>query len=299
MKKILLSAALMAVPMFASPYSCSPDYDCPATEAVTLLEPTTVNEVVTNVGRMDFANSSEQKAAVTGQFIYSGDAKVISLPLGYNVTENIGLEAGVPIVSVKWINTTTFAKEDNVGLGDISVGANYHFGNYGAGSGLNVTTIRYKSSTGDEKKGLGLGKDSYTLSHAFAKDLGVVRAHASLSYTLNDDTVLGNSYNVMIGASRPCLLSDAVRTNVKLTYFNIDEVIKNSKVYASGFRTMDLWVEWNSEKIVTGVPLGFGIKIPLVNEFTYTDYATAGFPTKTADGDKKFLAYLSVSSFFK
>ncbi|MBD3843192.1 MAG: hypothetical protein IE909_15190 [Campylobacterales bacterium] len=282
----------MAAPIFASPYSCDPysmqyGYEC-NTEVVATVESTTVNEVLTNTGRMDLANDSSSKAAATGQFIYAGNIKVINLPLGYNVTENIGLEAGVPVVSVSDFGVT---KEDNMGLGDISVGANYHFGNYGSGSGLNVTTLRYKSSTGDEKKGLGLGKDSYTLSHAFAKEMGFVRAHASLSYTLNDDTVLGNSYNLMVGASRPCLLSDTVRTNAKLTYFNIDEVKKNGATWVSGFRTMDFWLEWNSDKLVSGVPLGLGLKIPLINEIEANGI--------TADADKVFLVYLSASSLFK
>jgi hypothetical protein len=246
---------------------------------------------------MDLANNSSATAAVGGEFIYTGDIKILNIPMGYNITQNIGIEASVPLVSVSdYQNTTTGLLDDNMGLGDISLGFNYHFGTYTSDYGLNVTTFRYKSSTGDEKKGLGLGKDAYTLSHNFAKEFSLARIHALAAYTLNDEEVLGDSLTAMLGFSRPCLLSEKVRTNMKVTYYNLAETTKNGFTNTPEFTKVDFWLAFNSDKLFAGVPIGAGIKIPLVDEVTSMDFTGK---SKTIDGSKTILFYLSAGSFFE
>lgn len=270
MRKILLAATLSTASLFGVSL-----YD--NTDAVVIAEPATINEVSIATVRTDFA-SNKQTAMAMAQYIHSGDVSVVNIPLGYNVTQNIGLETGIPIVQNK-----TFAN-DETGLGDISVGVNYHFGDFSSASGLNMTTLRYKSSTGDENKGLGTGEDAYTLSHNFAKEVGAgFRLHALAAYTLNGGEIVGDSYNAMLGASRTCLLEESLRTNVKVTYLHMDE----NDYDFNGLTSLDVWLEWNSKNM----PLGFGVKIPVINE-------TSSFGT-TMDADKTVLFYVSAGSFFK
>ena len=302
MKKILLTSLFASASLMASSYHCS-EYnqeECQTDTVSVVADQSVVNEIIVNPARMSLANNNK-KAAVSAQFIYSGDVTVVNLPAGYNVTDKIGLELNVPMVSVSnfnvW-NPITFQneKETNMGLGDISIGANYHFGNYSSEYGLNVSTFRYKTTTGDEKKGLGLGKDAYTFSHNFAKDTKYLQLHALFSYTLNDDKVLGNAMMAMAGVSRPCLLNEKLRTNIKLTYFNIDETTQNGFTNSSGFKKIDLWIAFNSDTLFSGVPVGAGIKIPLVDEVSFKDFSGVN---QTTNGNKTVLFYLSAGSFFK
>lgn len=252
------------------------------TDASVVAEQSTVNEVVSSVNTVDFATSNNT-AMVAGQYINNGKVSMINIPLAYNVTNNIGLELSVPYVK----NSVTTGKEES-GIGDISGGINYHFGDFSSKYGANVSTFRYKSTTGDENKGLGIIDEAYTISHSFAKDVGAeFRGHALLSYTINGGKVIGNSYTGMVGASHPCLLYRKVRTNAKFTYMHIDE---NDNKF-NGLNSMDLWLEWNSDKLFSSIPVGLGIKIPLVNESLNNGKAT--------DVDKQVLFYLSMGSFFK
>lgn len=295
MKKFLFSLALLGLGTSLSAALCQyPDgyvYDypsgCPAgTEPVqtdsttTTAEPTTVNTIINNTNRVEFSQSGDI-ASASAQLINSGDVTMLNIPLAYNVTNNIGLEAGVPLAKNK----------SNSGIGDVTLGVNYHFGHYGSAYGANVTTFTYKTTTGDENKGLGLGKPSMTLAHTFAKDLTTTyRFAALLSYTLNDDAALGNAMSAMIGGSRPCLLSNKVRTNAKVTYYKIDALNK-PVISIPGLTSVDFWLEFSSDKLVNGVPLGAGVKVPLINQFE--------FQSKTYDAEKYVLFYLSASSFFK
>ena len=301
MKKILLTSLALTASVLASPYSCDPHQEECSTEGVVIADQTTVNEVVTSTSRMDLANDSSKTAVVGGEYIHTGDIKIVNIPMGYNITQNIGLEASVPFVSVSdyplWdAASSSFIGQDNMGLGDISIGANYHFGSYESDYGLNVTTFRYKTSTGDETKGLGLGKDAYTLSHNIAKEMGFARVHGLLAYTLNDDTVLGDSLTAMVGFSRPCLLSDKVRTNMKLTYYNLENTIRDDGfLNTPEYKKIDFWLEFNSDRLISGIPIGAGIKIPIVDEVTTMLWDGT---SKTLDGSKTVLFYLSVGSFF-
>lgn len=271
MKKILLATALSTATLFGVEMHES-------TDAVIVAEPTTINEVSISVVRTDFATTN-QTAMAMAQYINNGDVSIVNIPLGYNITDNIGLEAGVPIV-----DTETFAGDEETGLGDISIGANYHFGRFSDSSGFNMTTLRYKSTTGDEDKALGTGEEAYTLSHNFAKEVGAgFRLHAMAAYTLNTGEVVGDAYTAMLGTSRPCLLVDNYRTNVKLAYLEIEE----NDYDTNGVTNIDFWLEFSSEKM----PLAFGVKVPLVSEIS--SYGT------TTDADKTVMFYLSAGSFFE
>ena len=279
MKKIVVATTLASVALLAEPYM--PHFSEENTDAVIVAEQTTVNDITVSNVRSDFALGTHTSMA-SAQYINNGDVSILNIPVGYNITNNIGLEANIPFVQVK----SDFADTQR-GIGDVSVGMNYHFGSYRSVSGLHLTTLRYKSTSGDEEKGLGTGKAAYTLSHSFTKELGAdFRGHALASYTFNDEEVLGDSYNVMLGVSRPCLLNDKLRTNVKFAYFNM----KENEYEMNGITTADVWLEWNTQSLLTNVPLGFGVKIPLVNEIS-------SFGT-TVDADKTVFFYLSAGSFF-
>jgi len=294
MKKVILISLFASASLFASSYHCN-EYnqeEC-TTESVTVVaDQSALNEIIISPAKMSLANN-DKKAAVSAQFIYSGDVSVINIPAGYNITDNIGIEASLPIVKV---SNYGFLNESNSGLGDISVGVNYHFGNFSSEYGLNISTFRYKTTTGDENKGLGLGKSAYTLSHNFAKDLAYFRAHALFSYTLNDEKVMGDSLTAMVGFSRPCLLNDKIRTNMKLTYFNTDETTQNGFTNSSGFKKVDFWLAFNSDTFFKGIPVGAGIKIPIIDEVSYTDFSGL---SHTINANKTILFYLSAGSFFK
>ena len=279
MKKIIVASVLASAALFAYPHGF--ELESENTDNAVVAEQTTVNDITVSNIRTDFALGTHT-AMASAQYIHNGDVSILNIPVGYNITDNIGVEANIPFVQVK----SDFADTER-GIGDISVGANYHFGSYESTSGLHLTTLRYKSTSGDEEKGLGIGKAAYTLSHSFAKELGAgFRGHAYAAYTLNDEEVLGDAYNVMLGASRPCLLNEKFRTNVKFAYFNM----KENEYDTNGLKTADVWLEWNTQSLLKNVPLGFGVKIPLVNEVT--SWGT------TTDADKTVLFYLSAGSFF-
>ncbi len=165
-------------------------------------------------------------------------------------------------------------------------------------SGLNVFTLLYKTTTGDENKGLGSGADAYSFAYKFAKRVGGKYAiHALGSYTLNNDYTnqwntnidYGDSYLVVLGGSMPCLLFEKVTTSAKLMYFHADDTS------FSGFESgktdaVDLWIQRDSVHLVSGVPLGAGIKIPIMSEID-----TGGGLT---NDDTTFSFYVSVSGLF-
>ena len=234
------------------------------------------------------------------QYVYGDKVQIFNIPLGLDVGYGFGVEANVPIVFAKKDVTPTF--EDESGLGDVSAGLYYHFG-LPSGSGLSIISVLYKSTTGDDKKGLGSGADAYSISYKYAKRFaGKYTLHALGSYTVNNDKdpdviggtlSYGDSYMAMIGGSMPCLLSDKVTTSAKVTYFHADDNTYtapgvNNKSGKSD--VTDLWIQWDSTKLISGVPLGLGVKIPLQNKLNY--FGTTVHP------DKTFSFYLSVAGLF-
>lgn len=290
MKKGLVLLAMSSIALFGSCdiYDGQVSGDCKAAAEtqVFVTNQTVVNNIIVDTPKTDLITQDKSFGA-SAQYINAGEVSMINIPLGINIGSNFGVETNIPVVSVKgFVNPNSFQKEDNFGLGDVSVGGNFHFGMI-TQEGLNITTLLYKTTTGDEDKGLGSGKDAVTLSHKFVKyvtDRATV--NALLSYTLNDDAVSGNAYMAMIGGSMPCLLNDDIITNAKVTYFHTDEVSKNSIVTSPELKTADLWLNWDVNQYFNHIPVSFGVKIPLLNQIGSTDI------------DKTYLFYLSLSSFF-
>ena len=231
---------------------------------------------------------------VGAQYVYGDKIQIFNIPLGLDVGYGFGVEANVPIVFAD-ADVTPWNVGDEKGLGDISAGLYYHFGTP-SGSGLSIVSALYKSTTGDEKKGLGSGADAYSFSYKYAKRFaGKYTLHLLGSYTLNSDytdefgtkTDYGDAYMGMIGGSMPCLLSDKVTTSAKLTYFHANENDTAGFKYGETDVT-DLWIQWDSTQLVSGIPLGLGVKIPLQNEVK----------NALKDPDKTFSFYLSVAGLF-
>lgn len=225
------------------------------------------NDIIDHTNQIDFANKGEGAAAVTGTLTLDEDIKLIDVVPRYNPTGNIGLDMRLPVLQN--------SNSDEFGIGDISASGNYHFGNLDSEYGTNITTLRYKASTGDENKGLGSGESSITLTHTLAKNLeNDLRFHGFLTYSMNMGDV-DDSIALMGGVSHMGLMPNVAVANTKFTYFKQDDL-----------SVADIWVELSSSKIVDGVPLSTGFKIPLINE-------ADGY-----DGDKTFMLYASMTGFF-
>ena len=272
MKKIVLSLIAISTIAFSAEF-----YDLHGTESVSLVQnQTIVNTIIADTPQTDLITTKKDYGA-TAQFVYSENVNILNIPLGMQIGSGFGIEAYVPIIDTP----------NDTGIGDISIGGNYNFGSVFDSTGVNITSLLYKTTTGDETKGLGSGKGAVTLSHKIAKNLSEkYTLNGSLSYTLNDDTISGDSYMAMIGASMPCLISNQVRTSAKLTYFAVEDYTNQWGWTSGEVNSADLWLQWDSTTLVNNLPLGFGVKIPLLNEMDGND------------ADKTLLFYLSVTSFF-
>ena len=267
MKKIVLSLIAISTIAFSAEF-----YDHEVDSATFVNNQTIVNTIVADTPQIDLI-STQKNYGATAQFVYSENVNILNIPLGVKIGSGFGIEAYIPIIDTP----------NDTGIGDISIGGNYNFGSVIDSSGLNITSLVYKTTTGDDVKGLGSGKSAITLSHKLAKNLSDnFTFNGSLSYTFNDDTISGDSYLVMAGGAMPCLISDKVRTSAKLTYFSVAE----NQYNFGELNSADLWIQWDSSKLVNNLPLGFGVKIPLLNEINGND------------ADKTLLFYLSVTSFF-
>ncbi len=233
------------------------------------------------------------------QYIYADKVRMFNIPLGMDVGYGFGIEANVPVVFAK--KEISGTGKDEEGLGDISGGFYYHFGTPSS-SGLSILSFLYKSTSGDENKGLGSGADAYSVSYKYARRFnGRYTWHLLGSYTLNNDYTdqygaqieYGDAYMAMIGGSMPCLISDKVTTSAKLTYFHADETTEKDSwgewKYGETDVT-DLWIQWDSAQLLSGIPLGLGIKIPLQNRVK-----NGGM---TINPDKKFSFYVSIAGLF-
>ena len=260
MKKITLALFACSVLLSAAPWGHHHINSEFATQQMF------TNDIIDNTDQIEFVNSDKQLGA-TGTLEIGDDIDLIDLSMRYQPIDHLGFDIRLPVVSNDIV--------DEFGIGDFSLSANYHFGRPEEDFGTNITTLRYKTTSGDEDKGLGTGEGSFTLTHTTAKDIaGGFRLHGLLTYTFNSGNI-DDSFALMFGGSHECLLSEYVTTNAKITYFDQDKL-----------SVADLWVEWSTKKIIPDAPLSAGFKIPLVNKF---------------DGDslnKTVLFYVSASSFF-
>lgn len=249
--------------------------------------------IVDNVKTLSIEESiaaNKNVGYIAAQYIYNDKVKAFNIPLGYMFDNGFGIEVNIPYMFVDKHITRTGNNEN--GLGDISLGVNYHLGTVDSSTGLNLFTLRYKTTTGDEDSTLGSGASAYTISYKFLKSLDVYKLHFQGDYTFNNDATIGgvnynygDSYFVSVGGSMPCILSDKVRTSAKLTYFHANATkfwgMKSGKT-----DTSDLWIQWNSSTLFMNVPLGIGVKIPLKNEVDGNDIG------------KRFTFYISASGLF-
>ena len=224
------------------------------------------NDIIDHSNQIEFANQGAGAMALTGALSLGSDVKLIDVVPRYNPTGNLGFDARLPIVN----NSNT----DKFGIGDISLSGNYHFGNLDSEYGTNITTLRYKASTGSDTDGLGTGEGSITLTHTLAKNLdGDLRLHGLLTYAMNMGDI-DDAIALMGGVSHTGLINN-VASNAKFTYYTQGD-----------FTAADLWVELSSKKLIDGVPLATGLKIPLIDSYDGTDL------------DKYFLLYASFTGFF-
>ena len=266
MKKITLALLASASLLMASDH-----HEEPNNELVTYQ--TFTNDIIDNTNQVEFVNSGKKMGA-TGIVGVGDKHNIIDLALRYQPIDHLGFDIRLPIQD----NDFT----DETGIGDASVSVNYHFGQFADTFGTNIFTFRYKSTSGDEDKGLGTGEDAYTLTYTMANEItDDVRFYGLLTYTMNPgeytDSTTGtvidydDSYAGMLGAS----YESTVSTNAKVTYFGQDDL-----------SVSDFWIELSTKKVIPNVPLAIGVKIPITNKDDNFDY------------DKTYLFYLSVSSFF-
>jgi len=263
MKRVILSTILASATLFASS-------DGDSAESTTLVaNQSSVNEVVTTtaiVATKVYAKPSAKNVnVVAAQALYSDKVKIINIPFSYDITKQISVIGALPLVQNKGINNKT-----NIGLGDISLGMSYTSG--AIKKGMNIATLRYKSTTGDEDSGLGAGTDAITLSDNFTQKINAFMLNANVAYTFNsigiqsedkDHMTHGDAYMMTLGASRKCLLNDKVITSVKLAYFHSDNNSDNFGGKVGETTASDLWVEWFSNKYANNLPISGGIKIPI------------------------------------
>lgn len=273
---------LLAAPLalMASPGHCpggyydwlTGTYICPssvgigsASELATL--ETYKNDIVDHTNQIEFANKGEDAMGIGGSIGIGKKIKWIDIVPRYNPTGNIGLDARLPLVQ----NSET----DKFGIGDFSISGNYHFGNLNSEYGTNITTLRYKSATGDLKDGTGTGESAISLTHTLAKNIGSdLRVHGLAQFTYNMGDV-ENSIAIMGGLSHTELIPQTAVANVKFTYYHQDKLT-----------VADLWMELSSSTVVPDVPLSAGLKIPIMNDLD------------GADPEKYFMLYATMHSFF-
>ncbi len=275
MKKVILPLLLMSGALFASPGGhcyfngttlvCPTHHEGPNTSELATLE-TFKDDVIDHTNQIEFANRGKDAAAISGTLSIGKDIKFIDVVPRYNPTGHIGFDARLPIMQ----NSNT----DKFGIGDISLSGNYHFGNLDSEYGTNITTLRYKASNGNDTDGLGTGEGSITLTHTLAKNLdGDLRLHAFITYAMNMGDI-DDAIAFMGGISHTGLITN-VASNAKFTYY------KQGDLTAA-----DLWVELSSTKIVDGLPLSTGLKVPLIDSYSGNDL------------DKYFMLYASMTGFF-
>ncbi len=276
MKKVLLSLALSASALLASA-GCHWEFingtwveHCPTAMGTSELATmqTFKNDVIDHTNQIDFATKGEGAMAVDGTLSIGSDIHYVDVVPRYNPTGNLGFDVRLPIVRN--------GESDEMGIGDISTSANYHFGTLESEYGVNISTLRYIASTGDEDNGLGTGSGAIVLTHALAKDLNQeLRVHGLLNYTHYMDDDYDDSIALMGGISHMGLLPNVAVANVKFTYFMEDKL-----------SVADLWAELSSTNIVPGIPLSSGIKIPLIDSYDGSDL------------DKTFMIYVKAMGFF-
>ncbi|QSZ41385.1 hypothetical protein GJV85_04445 [Sulfurimonas aquatica] len=289
MKRISLSLIALAPFLMAAEQYVSP-HDGEVQTVIT--NQAVVNEVLSTPTTVEAAENVKiaNTGSVGAQVVFSNKINIVNIPLAYSITDSIAVDVAVPFVQ----NSVN----EKSGIGDVSVALSYNFSNVIDTIGLNTTSLRYKSTSGgDALDGLGSGASAFTLSHAIVKSMGSILLHGSLLYTLNSENDIqaryGDAYNVMIGESHSCLLTDYLTTTTKLTYFHNDESTFGGNGRNDELTTADFYLEFSSAKILSSIPLAIGVKIPVIYEAGTA--TTNGF---SPDAGNSVMAYFSASKAF-
>jgi hypothetical protein len=161
-------------------------------------------------------------AEVGFQTIYSTHIQVYRIPLSYAFTDNLKMELNVPYVRKKLKGE--YANEDlsAKGLGDISLGAKYRYGDAGKIQGM--TSFYLKLPTGEEKQfegrreqlALGTGSYDFIINQTVTGFFGNVIVIGNVGYAFNTksdytetnnwdrnvkyENQAGNVFNYLVGA---------------------------------------------------------------------------------------------------
>jgi hypothetical protein len=208
------------------------------------------------------------------QTLYSTHMQVYSIPLSYAFTENIKAELSIPYVRKQLKGEYTGADLTASGLGDISVGGKYRFGDINKYQG--ITSFYLKLPTGQNKQfedrqerlALGTGSYDFIINQSVAGFFGNFLVTATVGYTItttgdytetNDwganvqyENKPGSVFNYMVGTEYYTPVRKLVayanlggvvmgRSHIKETYadwpfFNRDEDKKDA------LKTLDLIV---------------------------------------------------------
>lgn len=176
------------------------------------------------------------------QTLYSTHIQVYRIPLSYAFTENIKLELGIPYVKKQLKGEYTGKELTADGLGDISIGAKYRYGDANKIQGM--TSFYLKLPTGQNKQfenrnerlALGTGSYDFIINQTVTALFGKLLLVANLGYSFNTDSDYtemndrgllvkyenraGNAFNYLIGAE--------YYTPVRklMTYTNLSGIIK-------------------------------------------------------------------------
>jgi hypothetical protein len=156
------------------------------------------------------------------QSLYSSPIQVYSIPLSYAFTENIKMELSVPYVRKQLKGEYTGADLTASGLGDITVGGKYRYGDIDRFQW--ITSFYLKLPTGKneqfedqhERLALGTGSYDFIINQSVSKLFGNFLTTANVGYTINTtgdytetnnwgvnvryENRAGNVFNYMAGA---------------------------------------------------------------------------------------------------
>lgn len=286
MKKIILFGIILSSHLLAY-------YPNESSAGETLIGDQTQVSTYINNPVSSFSNLNKNKASRTigTDVIATGDVKMVNIPYVTRLSKNLALSINLP-----YIQTTGLSY--NTGIGDASVGLSYLRDTNGSND-IQAAQLRIKLATGDYQSGLGTGANALFGSYTYTKTLGQYVAIATASLTWNDlfkvtsagvTTTYGNVVSASLGASRVSFFSDKLITTARLSYYYAGEDKTDSSfvVYNNATTNIDIWLNWASDQLLAGIPINFGIKIPL--------YAKSN---QALLSDKVFLFYINVTSFFK
>ncbi|MBN1613668.1 MAG: transporter [Deltaproteobacteria bacterium] len=123
--------------------------------------------------------------------IWSSHVQAYVLPASYKIFPDLKVEASIPYIRKKLKGEYTDEELTASGIGDVSVGLKYRYGNEEILQG--VTTVTVKFPTGDYKQfenrteqlALGSGSYDFSINQTLSRIIGPFRILANVGYRLN------------------------------------------------------------------------------------------------------------------